>query len=261
MTKEKITEICRELDLYNYHVNEDGTVDVDGTVVIYNKKITQIPINFGVVGGDFFIKDTFITSLKGAPRIVGGDFVCSDNHLVSLIGGPQEVGGYYNCVNNHLVTLEGAPKIIKKDFQCYVNQLRTLEGAPDEVHGEFFAYENALRTLSGGPKKVEGNFCVAGNRLRDLVGCPEFVGGNFHFDDTLTSTYSGYTNCRIAGKVKICAQNEITRNKLPIEIIENATHLHYVLKYQQYYEVWNEDMSLNKSNFEDIIEDIVDGLQ
>jgi ribosomal protein L27 len=112
-----------------------------------------------------------------------------------------------------------------------------------------FAYENVLITLVEGPKKVDGNFCVAGNILRNLVGCPEFVGGNFHFDDTLISTYSGQTNCRIAGKVKIYTQNEITRNKLPIEILQNATHLHYVLKYQQYYEVWNDDFSLNKSNF------------
>jgi hypothetical protein len=65
MTKEKIIELCEELNLYDYHVNDDGTVDVENTVVIYNKKITQIPINFGVVGGDFIIRETCITSLKG----------------------------------------------------------------------------------------------------------------------------------------------------------------------------------------------------
>jgi hypothetical protein len=117
MTKEKIIEICNEFDLIDYHVNEDGTVNVDDMVVIYNKNITHIPINFGVVGGDFFINDTCITSLQGAPRIVGGDFVCSDNHLTSLSGGPEKVGGNYNCGHNFLHSLEGSPKIINKDFQ------------------------------------------------------------------------------------------------------------------------------------------------
>jgi hypothetical protein len=42
--KDKINEICSE---YNFIVNKDGTVDADAMVVMYNKKISEVPNNFG----------------------------------------------------------------------------------------------------------------------------------------------------------------------------------------------------------------------
>ena len=42
----KIIEICREYNIENYTIKEDGTVYVKGDVILKGNKLTELPIKF-----------------------------------------------------------------------------------------------------------------------------------------------------------------------------------------------------------------------
>jgi len=114
-----------DMKITDYSVDDEGFVNVDGSVDISNKKLTSIPVKFGYVGGNFSCEHNNLTSLQGSPREVGGSFWCSHNNLTSLQGGPREVGGGFYCYYNKLTSLEGAPREVGRDFNCWHNKFKT----------------------------------------------------------------------------------------------------------------------------------------
>ena len=109
----------------NYTINSDGTIDVDGDVIL-SDRLTKLPLKFGRVTGDFICSYNQLVSLRGCPTEVGGDFDCMDNKLVSLEGGPTEVGGGFNCSYNKLVSLEGGPYSVGGGFNCSNNPISVI---------------------------------------------------------------------------------------------------------------------------------------
>ena len=145
-TDSEIDELCKKYGVKNYTIN-NGLVDVDGDVNLFNKKLTKLPIKFGNVIGDFNCGNNQLKTLDGAPQSVGGDFYCDNNQLTTLEGAPESVGGVFNCKYNKITSLEGAPKSVGGDFYCYNNQLTTLEGCPESVGGHFDCNENNIYKL------------------------------------------------------------------------------------------------------------------
>ncbi len=88
----------------------DGHISIQGSVVLSNKKLTEIPIPFEVVGNTFAIINNSITSLKNSPWFVGWDFRCNGNNLTSLEFGPTDVARSYDVSDNPLTSLKGIPK-------------------------------------------------------------------------------------------------------------------------------------------------------
>ena len=126
-----------------YTINDDGSIDVKGSVNVNIKNIAKIPFKFGIVSGNFNCSDNQLTSLLGAPKTVGGSFYCSNNQLTSLEGAPNSVGGDFYCSNNQLTSLEGVPKTVGGNFfYCSNNHLTSLDGAPNFVGGNFYCYDN-----------------------------------------------------------------------------------------------------------------------
>jgi len=103
--------------------NPDGTYSCDSDVDLSEMGLTELPVRF---------------------KEVKGNFNCSYNKLTTLKGAPEYIGGYFSCYENNLTTLEGAPEVVGGSFYCYGNNLTTLEGAPKEVGGSFYYYENSL---------------------------------------------------------------------------------------------------------------------
>ena len=97
-----ISLICKQYGINNYTINPDGSIDVDGSVNLYNKGLTELPLTFNKVTGYFDCGSNNLTSLKGCPRWVGGNFYCNRNQLTSLEFSPYYVGGYFNCSSNQL---------------------------------------------------------------------------------------------------------------------------------------------------------------
>jgi len=177
---EDINSICKKFFIINYTINKDGSIDVEGDVVIFNGLLTKLPLKFGKVSGDFNCSHNKLTTLEGSPHSVGGNFYCGANKLTTLKCCPQSVGGDFNCGYNKLTTLEGSPKSVGGDFYCNDNQLTTLDGCSQSLGGDFNCYNNYLK---------------------NLYGFPEFFDSYFYFDRNLFSEILYLFNTKILGKV------------------------------------------------------------
>lgn len=145
----EIEAILKKYKIKNYAIHPDGTVDVTGDVSFVRLDISELPIKFGHVAGDFVVDSCEnITSLAGAPERVDGDFYfvkCTS--ITSLEGSPSFVGGDFECYGNTgLVTLVGAPPTAGGNFDCSgCSQLSSLAGAPTTVNG-YLSFENTQIT-------------------------------------------------------------------------------------------------------------------
>ena len=98
-----ISLICKKYKITNYTINDDGSIDVNGDVDLWNKGLTELPLVFNKVSGNFNCgRNNRLTSLKGCPRWVGNGFYCSNNDLTSLEFSPDYVGGDFWCEYNDL---------------------------------------------------------------------------------------------------------------------------------------------------------------
>jgi hypothetical protein len=119
-----------------YEKQADGTIRVQGDIVLYDLGMTELPdLGNVVVEGAFDCRFNELTSLKGSPKAVGVHFLCDSNKLTSLEGAPQSVGIEFFCSRNQLTSLKGAPSSISGRFFCDGNPLTYLEGAPQEFKG------------------------------------------------------------------------------------------------------------------------------
>ena len=131
-------EICRKYYITNYSINPDGSIDVYGDVNLSFYDLTELPIRFNRVYGNFWIVINQLTSLKSSPRWVGGHFDCSDNRLTSLEFSPEYVGGNFSCRDNELTDLIGSPKEVDGYFSCNNNKnLITIKGCSEKIGREF----------------------------------------------------------------------------------------------------------------------------
>lgn len=124
---EEIHKICSSLCssryMDNYTVNNDGTVDVDGDVELYNIGLEKIPLKFREVKGEFTCSMNKLESLEGCPEIVGGRFYCNRNELTSLVGGPKSVNGNYSFEHNNVTSFEGFPDFVSGKVSCIDNPI------------------------------------------------------------------------------------------------------------------------------------------
>ena len=146
-TEKEVAKICKKYGIENWSINQDGLVDVDDDVDLERKRLTKLPLKFGIVSGNFFCSRNELTTVEGAPKSVDGSFSCSYNKLITLEGSPHSVDGFFDCSSNKLTTLEGAPNSVSGAFYCNSNQLTTLKGAPYSLGGNFWWNNNPLPPL------------------------------------------------------------------------------------------------------------------
>jgi hypothetical protein len=143
----QIDKICRKYDIKNYTINSDNSVDVDGDVNFWNKRLESIPLSFNIVNEYFDCSINHLTSLKGCPVRVGNGFTCYTNRLTSLQYSPQymENGDFY-CGSNKIESLQYCTELIRGNFWCYNNKLTSLEHHPT-VYGYFNCSNNQINTF------------------------------------------------------------------------------------------------------------------
>lgn len=129
LTKEEIIEKFKLI--FKLTLNQDGSYDAPSGVDLSEMDLSELPLKFGKVEGNFDCSYNKLTSLEGAPKEVGGDFDCGYNKLTSLKGGPKKVGKNFNCDDNKLTSLDGAPKEVGGNFNCTHNKLTEL---PEELN-------------------------------------------------------------------------------------------------------------------------------
>lgn len=193
---DRIDSICAKYKIKNYSINSDGSIDVDGDVIMRDEFLDKLPLRFNIVSGGFDCGNQKITTLDGSPNSVGGNFICSDNLLTSLVGGPNFVGGNFSAIYNDLSNLEGCPTTVNGNFQCFQNHI--------------------------------------------------------------SSTYSGDTDLEVGGSITINIPFQQLLHKL---LLDNLEHIKLILKFQRHFYIWNDDLSLNEENFQDLLDEINEGLE
>ena len=83
-TKESIKGWLDSMEIKYYTINDDLTVDVDSDVDICDKNLTEIPVKFNKINGNFYCFYNKLTSLKGCPTTINGNFYCSYNKLEDI---------------------------------------------------------------------------------------------------------------------------------------------------------------------------------
>jgi hypothetical protein len=140
-----IHDLCREYVIENYTINEDGSIDVDGSVLISNNPhLKELPLRFNKVSGFFN---------------------CSRNSLTTLDGCPKEVGGYFSCGENQLTSLIGCPEVVGYGFDCWQNEIENLEGLSSRINGNLVCTNNRITSLKGGPMIIDGSFHLDRNPI------------------------------------------------------------------------------------------------
>lgn len=136
-----IDEICNQYNIKNYVINNDGTIDVQGNVFLDRQNLTELPLNFNRVFGNFYCGGNQLTSLKGSPIWVGLDFRCEQNQLENLEFFPKTVEGAIWIQRNKLSTLNGIPSKILDNLYFDENPIYTTEGFPESVEGKLGLYD------------------------------------------------------------------------------------------------------------------------
>lgn len=158
---------------------------------------------------------------------------------------------------------------VRGNFNIWETRLTTLEGSPCIIDGNFNCYDNEMTSLYGGPQAVKGDFNIRGTILKNLEYIAPIIGRDLIFDDSLCSTYSGNEDLEVGGMVRFSQYNNTysmtithTYNEcfLQPEIVMNLRHIDLILKYQRHFFVWNDDLTFNVENFNELIFEIEDGL-
>ena len=131
MNEEEIIKICKKLNIKNYTINSDGSIDVEGDVILTGLVKGRIPIQFNRVSGNFICCDSELTTLENSPRYINVNFNVDSNKLTNLENSPISIGGYFSVENNNLISLRGSEKItgIKNIYFCN-NKLTSLKYHP-----------------------------------------------------------------------------------------------------------------------------------
>ena len=127
MTEDKIHDICRKYNIKNYRINNDMSIDVDGSVDLASEDLQQLPLTFNYINGNFYCELNYLESLHGAPNKVEGDFRCQYNDLRSFYDCPEYVGSSFHCKNNYIESLKYSPNFIGGSFICDFNELKSIK--------------------------------------------------------------------------------------------------------------------------------------
>lgn len=148
MDKRSIIQLCEGYNINYYTINDDGSIDVDDHVNLTNLGLTELPLKFNKVWGDFYCAKNNLTTLKGSPIEVGESFNCNYNELTSLEHSPIKVGGDFLCTNNKLTSLKGCPKFVRDDIFCEDNNVIKLEEIPNTMNGYIYFGNNPIGSIS-----------------------------------------------------------------------------------------------------------------
>lgn len=110
-TKDEIEKWLVSQRIRNYTINNDLTVDINGHVSLNYKNLKFIPIQFGIVTGDFSCSYNNLKNLEGSPFHVKGDFLGFRNKLINIRGCSKIIDGEFDICNNNIIDLKYFPDL------------------------------------------------------------------------------------------------------------------------------------------------------
>ncbi len=270
---DNIHQMCDRFDIFHYEIRNDGKVDVQQSVYMKYAKFKKFPIKFGRIDGDFDCTGSAFTSLEGAPEYVRGSFTIQSLKCTSLEGCPEVIGGNFNCVSVPITSLEYSPKHIGGYIDLRHSRIPNLIGLTNNVLKVNCGEYNGFISLEGCPETLEGFSCISGGitsleyspktvknytimtcvYLKSLDGIPK------EMDTVMVQFCRDLKNTSIPYSVK-CNVGNLKLHDIPeindLTLVETVLFL----KYQPYYDIWNEDGTLNSVGFDDFKADLAEGL-
>lgn len=146
------------------------------------------------------------------------------------------------------------------EFSKSMSFLKELPLCFNKVSGDFDCSRLSLKTLIGSPTEVGGTFNCAYNQLTSLEYLPQKA-NCLVLDNTLKCFYTGGLNCNFNEVLILFRTNDPKLIGISDILSKNEVLMPVIFKYQNYYNLWNEDETLNQENFDELIEDIIDGLE
>lgn len=181
--RNKILIFLRELEKSaKITILENGTISVEGNVILKPQVWQKIPVKFVEVTGDFIVArnhlgigastESRLEALDGCPERVGGLFDVSENQIITLDYGPKQVGAL-KARNCKLENLNGIPVVTTGNIMLDKNKnLKSLKGSPSEA--DIFSVANCdLKNLEGAPQKTTSFDCSNNENLKSLIGGPD----------------------------------------------------------------------------------------
>ena len=210
----KIVTWLEERGILNYTINDDLTIDIEGSVT-FSEKMKSFPsfIRFNNVSGSFSCRGCGLTTLKGSPRVVEKLYDCSLNRLTSMKGGPEKVGSLV-CIKNNLSSFEYFP-IIKHGLNIRGNKFLSLKGIQKNLD-VFYCNHNLLTSLEGAPE-VKDRFDCSDNLLLSLEYEHKITAKNFDCSHNLLKSLKGL--CIKEIRYFDCSDNYLTSLKYGPEIV------------------------------------------
>lgn len=160
--EDQIIKWLKQVKISNYSINADKTIDIDGDLNLFDRRLNNLPVQFGKVTGNFYARHNLFSSLRGFPTDVAGDFSFSHNpNIKNLMGGNGiKIGGRLLLENTLLDSLEGighsfstfipspdrcniSLALIARDIKKGGIGLMLLEGAQTDMRDESSDYTRA----------------------------------------------------------------------------------------------------------------------
>jgi hypothetical protein len=166
-TKEETENWLIDMNIKNYFIHDNLVVDVKDNVNISHQNLFFIPIQFGLVNGDFDCSHNNLSSLKGSPYEVAcfepygresfqyGSFLCHDNELENLDFTPKKIFQYMHCYNN----------IFLKAFPLFDTQVKSI--ILNDNNGELIKLVKNLRPYLA--KNKLGFYNLKFNSLKEYL--------------------------------------------------------------------------------------------
>jgi len=226
--EENIKICCDNLGIFDYEINEDGSIDVNDSVDISDVFLTSfskgstdedvIGVVFNEIHGFFNCSGNYLDTLEGwCPRKVYGNFICNNNDILSLKGCPEYIFGDFNISYNKIENIDYFPNLIDGDFSIQSNKLTNITGMSN-ISGNITVSDNSLESLNGSPHTINGRFKCLNCDLTSLEGGPKEVDLLYDCSHNPLTTLKGCVDTK-----RLCVNNcSLTNLKYMPEGLEYA---------------------------------------
>ncbi|OYX86458.1 MAG: hypothetical protein B7Y83_01285 [Flavobacteriales bacterium 32-34-25] len=181
---------------------------------------------------DDFIWDQFSIRKNMIERVIRDYWISIDDYQINE-DGSIDVDGDVKFTETTMRFLTELPMRFNKvtgAFDCSGLSLKTLRGSPNEVGGTFNCSYNQLISLEYLPEKAD---CLV-------------------LDNNISTLFTNGSNCNFNKVVLIDIAN-ISENVLSDKIVRNSKFLNIIFKYQNYYDVWKNNETMDEQAFESLI--------
>jgi hypothetical protein len=122
------------MNIKNYTINDDSTVNINGDLNLFGHELTNIPIHFKEITGTVDLGNNQLTELPLLPKEIKSLGVDA-NKLENLLGCPEIIHNHFDCSSNNLISLKGGPEKVYGSYEAHDNMIEFYQNVPKYIGG------------------------------------------------------------------------------------------------------------------------------